>query len=71
MSDNGTTQTLAPVWTVDGNGWLLTPSGAKAARVVDGALMLYDKRSKCERAFTLQDWIFATYTQVEGALSHE
>ena len=63
--------TGAPVWTVDGAGWLLTPSGAKAARVVDGALLLYDKRDKCERAFTLQDWFTVTQTQIEGALSHD
>jgi hypothetical protein len=64
--------TGAPVWTVDGAGWLLTPSGAKAARVVDGALMLYDKRDRCERAFTLADWFTVTQTQItEGAMSHE
>lgn len=64
--------TAAPVWTVDGAGWLLTPSGAKAARVVKGALMLYDKRDRCERPFTLADWFTVTQTQIntEGAMSH-
>jgi hypothetical protein len=41
--------------------------------VVDGAIMLYDKRAKCERAFTLADWFTVTQTQIstEGAMSHE
>jgi hypothetical protein len=67
------TTTAAPVWTVDGAGWLITSSGAKAARIADGVLMLYDKRSKCERALTLEDWHTVTQTQSEpeGAESHE
>jgi len=65
------TSTAPPAWTVDGAGWLLTPSGAKAARVADGVLMLYDKRSKRERPLTLEDWFTVTQqTQPEGAMSH-
>lgn len=43
-------------WRVDGEGYLLTPSGAKAARVHDGALWLWDKRAHCEVPFTPADW---------------
>jgi hypothetical protein len=44
-------------WRVDDDGWLLTPTGAKAARIApDGALMLYDKRAKCERPLTFDQW---------------
>jgi hypothetical protein len=44
-------------WRVDAEGYLLTPTGAKAARIApDGALMLYDKRAKCERPLTFDQW---------------
>jgi hypothetical protein len=55
----------APIWTVDGHGYLLTPSGCKAARVTADAIMLYDKREKAEYPLTLED--FYTLT---GAMSH-
>lgn len=57
---------LPPVWTLDGHGYLLTPSGAKAARVTADAIMLYDKRAKVEYPLTLQDFFTLT-----GAMSHE
>jgi hypothetical protein len=44
-------------WQVDSAGYLLTPSGAKAARVVDGALLLFDRRTHGEVPFTLADWV--------------
>jgi hypothetical protein len=58
------TETQPVQWRVDASGFLLTPSGAKAARVADGTLYLWDKRSKCERAFTMEDWL-----SVDGAVT--
>ncbi len=44
-------------WTVDARGYLLTPSGCKAARLTTGGiLMLWDKRAGCEVPFTQADW---------------
>lgn len=44
-------------WTCDVRGYLLTPSGARAARLDnDGTLWLWDKRARCEVPFTLDDW---------------
>lgn len=40
---------------IDGAGYVLTPSGAKVARVHDGRLWLYDKRTHEEVPFTLDD----------------
>lgn len=70
MSTNGTDTTPPPCWRVDSNGYLLTQSGAKAARVVDGALLLWDKRTRRGIPFTLQDWFTATMTEMRGE-SHE
>jgi hypothetical protein len=50
-------------WTLDGHGYLLTPSGAKCARVADGALWLYDRREKVEYQITLKDFYQLTATQ--------
>jgi hypothetical protein len=50
-------------WRVDGNGYLLTPSGAKVARVANGCVMLFDKRTHEEVPLTLAD--FYTVTQTE------
>jgi len=58
--------TPAPIWTLDGRGYLLTPSGAKAARVTADAIMLYDKRAKIEYPLTLPDFFTLT-----GAMSRE
>lgn len=50
--------TVASPWTLDARGYLLTPSGAKAARIdTSGILMLYDKRERVEVPFTLADWV--------------
>ena len=70
MSATGATATPVVQWQVDGEGYLLTPSGAKAARVADGALMLYDKRTREEVPFTMQDWWTVTMVQARGE-SHE
>ena len=64
MSDE-TSVTIPSPWTVDARGYLLTPSGAKAARVDNhGILMLYDKREKVDVPFTLADYqTFQTQTR--------
>jgi hypothetical protein len=50
-------QTVPSPWTLDARGYLLTPSGAKAARVDKcGILYLWDEREKVELPFTLDDW---------------
>ena len=44
-------------WTVDARGYLLTPSGCKAARLDScGILWLWDKRAGREVPFTQADW---------------
>lgn len=59
------TQTTPSPWTLDARGYLLTPSGAKAARLTTrGILMLYDKREHVEVPFTLADFV-ACQTQTE------
>jgi hypothetical protein len=50
-------QTTPSPWTLDARGYLLTPSGAKAARIDNGCIMLYDKRERVEVPFTLADWV--------------
>ena len=58
MADEQHTVTaITPAWSVDQNGFLLTVSGAKAARISEGAIMLYDKREHVEVPFTLADWV--------------
>lgn len=57
MADEARTVTaVTSSWSVDQNGYLLTPSGAKAARVAEGAIMLYDKRTHTEVPLTLADF---------------
>jgi hypothetical protein len=56
------TQTPPTLWTTDARGYLLTPSGAKAARIDNGCIMLYDKRERVEVPFTLADY-YAVQTQ--------
>lgn len=55
MSDAQPVSTPTP-WTVDARGYLLTPSGAIAARIDNGCIMLFDKRERREVPFTLSDW---------------
>jgi hypothetical protein len=50
-------QTTPSPWTLDARGYLLTPSGAKAARLDNGCIMLYDKYAKREVPFTQADWV--------------
>jgi hypothetical protein len=55
--NNETLPTTHSPWTVDARGYLLTPSGAKAARLDNhGILMLYDKRTGSEVPLTLADY---------------
>jgi hypothetical protein len=56
-------RTATSTWQIDANGYLLTASGAKIARVSDGAIMLFDKRTHREVPLTLDD--FYTITQTE------
>lgn len=63
MSDE-TSVTTPSSWTVDARGYLLTPSGAKAARVDNGCIMLYDKRTGAEVPLTLADY-HAVQTQTQ------
>jgi hypothetical protein len=51
-------------WTVDARGYLLTPSGAKAARIEAGRILLWDKWQCIEVPFTLADWL-ACQTQMQ------
>jgi|WetSurMetagenome_2_1015567.scaffolds.fasta_scaffold163051_3 hypothetical protein len=61
------TQTPPTIWTTDARGYLLTPSGAKAARLdTSGILMLYDKRERVEVPFTLADWLACQTQTAEG-----
>ena len=56
-------------WQLDGNGYLLTASGCRAARVDrDGIIWLWDKRSKQELPLTPVD-IAVCMSQLEE--SHE
>jgi hypothetical protein len=56
MADDAPLTTPSP-WTLDARGYLLTPSGAKAARLTEhGILYLWDARERVERPFTLDDW---------------
>lgn len=62
------TQTVAPVWTVDGEGYIYAPSGIKAAKLVDGVFCLYDKKTHEHIPFTMQDLFDVTMTQVKREL---
>lgn len=67
MSDE-TSMTMPSAWTVDARGYLLTPSGAKAARVDNhGILMLYDKRTGTEVPLTLADYHSVQTQTLQGA----
>jgi hypothetical protein len=57
-------QTTPSPWTLDARGYLLTPSGTKAARIDNGCIMLYDKREHVEVPFTLADFV-ACQTQTQ------
>lgn len=46
------TWTDAPDWTITSEGYILSASGAKCARLVDGVLYLYDKRIRMELALS-------------------
>ncbi len=57
MSDESRTViTATSVWQIDANGFLLTTSGAKVARVAGQVIMLYDKRTGTEVPLTLADY---------------
>ena len=54
--------TVASPWTLDGDGYLLTPAGFRAARIdTYGTIWLWDKRDKCEVPLTTAD--VASYAQ--------
>jgi len=55
MSDDPPVIVSSP-WTVDARGYLLTPSGARAARIDNGCIMLFDKRTRTEVPLTLADY---------------
>jgi hypothetical protein len=59
-------QTPPTTWTTDARGYLLTPSGAKAARIDNGCIMLYDKRERVEVPFTLADWLACQTQTAQG-----
>ena len=59
-------RTLSSPWNVDARGYLLTPSGAKAARIDNGCIMLWDKRIGDEVPFTLADWVACTTQTQRG-----
>ena len=59
-----------PLWRLDERGFLRTPSGAKAARLDSGVLMLYDKVEHVEVPFTLADWWALIKESLKGE-SHE
>lgn len=40
--------------------WIVSPSGAKLAKVVDGNIELYDKKAKVGIPFTIEDFKKAT-----------
>ena len=57
--------TVASPWTTDAQGYLLAPSGVKAARVDhDGVIWLWDKRERVEVPFTPAD-LRACITRME------
>ena len=58
---------LTTLWRVDEQGFLITPSGAKVARVAGSRLMLYDKRVKTEWPFTVLDWLLLMQHGVDEA----
>lgn len=48
---------VASPWTLDSNGYLLTASGVRAARIdTYGTMWLWDKRTRVEVPFTKDDW---------------
>jgi hypothetical protein len=55
-------QTACTPWRVDSCGYLLTPGGAKVARVADGVIYLYDRRLNREYPFTVDDYWQVTRT---------
>jgi hypothetical protein len=70
MSDEASVTIPSP-WTLDANGFLLTASGVRAARLdAYGTIWLWDKRTKAEVPFTRDNWQWCQ-TQTQGAESHE
>jgi hypothetical protein len=63
--------TGAPVWTVDGEGYIHAPSGIKAAKIVDGVFCLYDKKTHEHIPFTLEDLFSVTMTQIKRELTQK
>ena len=59
------------LWHLDERGFLRTPSGAKAARLDNGVIFLYDKREGQEVPFTLADWWVLIRQSLKGEESHE
>jgi hypothetical protein len=55
MPDTHVMTTIVDGWTVDDDGILRTPSGAKACRIAGRVLYFWDKRAGCERPLTLTD----------------
>jgi hypothetical protein len=48
---------LRDIWTIDANGYLLSPAGTKVARFTDGVLYLYDKRTRSSLPLTLDHYV--------------
>jgi hypothetical protein len=57
---------VTSTWNVDSNGYLLTTSGAKVARVAGQVIMLYDKRERVEVPFTQADWVACQMQTQQG-----
>ena len=68
MDGNGTDSTPPPVWQVDIEGYLLTPSGVKVGKIEHGQLGLYDKKTGKRVPFTLEDWWTATRVAIAREL---
>lgn len=53
-----TNTSIQSMWRIDPDGYIISPSGSKVARLVDGTLMLYDKKVRVALPFLLSDWAF-------------
>jgi hypothetical protein len=49
---------IKSIWTIDPDGYIISPSGSKVARLQGDTLMFYDKKMRVSLPFLMSDWAF-------------
>ncbi len=47
---------IRSTWRIDPDGYIISPSGSKVARLQNDTLMLYDKKLRVALPFLMSDW---------------